>query len=475
MPAQGHTPDVIDTMFGNPLLKGVMAALGALAAIARYIKESGERSARAATIGNRYDLHGPIYFTINRFPHALHRIVAIAILVVAFLEVCVLFDQYTLNRAVMAYLPTVVQATVDLFSRHFVGLVLVALGFWALFEFRAIERLMAWLFGLIPPFRNTLGWANAQWQISVNADDRRVLAPSEPQVDVAASRLIAELAGGPRNDSLALRPVRLSEDNVANVLYFGHVIEQYLSANGGVSLPWTRFYEALAEVAETKAAPFSPEGIKKFNRQTSYFAIILQANARLGDFRAEIPNDAGLEHAVETALTTLRDCYQSDARKLAAGCFRSHYARVLRAAASFLPRESMRRQFAKLFVLWNIVPAATHPEVFRIPFNAKMFMRYLDDGVIRVDGDHFDYTTEPVAICFEAVQKQILVRVLMFLNQTKDATRSQWREGEKADVNARHLDWAWWVYYRADQQAYHDARDYESEKWKVEGNEVVSR
>jgi hypothetical protein len=102
-------------------------------------------------------------------------------------------------------------------------------------------------------------------------------------------------------------------------------------------------------------------------------------------------------------------------------------------------------------------------------------MQYLDAGALLCVGDHFNISSEPVEICFEATQKQIVSRVLTLLNETKDVSRSQWRQLEKADIESRRVDWNWWVYYRADQQAYHDARDYESENWKVEGNEIVSK
>jgi hypothetical protein len=474
MPTPAQPSDAIDAIFGNPILKGAMAGLGAVAAITRYIKESNERWARSSIIANRYELRGPIFFSIARFPYALHMTVAIGILVIAFLEVCVLVDQYTLNRAVVSSLPTRVQGFFNAFSLYFVPLVLAALFFWLLFELRLIERFLAWLIGLVPGWRNTLGWANAQWQISGTEDERRVLAPSRPQVDAMASRLIDEITKEQRNESLALRPATLSEDSAANVLYFGHVIEQYLSATGGAR-PWTKFYEALAAVAETQAAPFSPEGFEEVTSSASFFPVILGANAYLTDYREYIPNDATLEEAVETARELLRDRYQSDARKMASGFLHTTYARVLGASASFLSRESMRRQFAKLFILWNITPSATRPKIFRIPFSSRMFMQYLDANVLLREGDHFNTTSAPVQICFEATQKQILSRVLALLTETKDAARSQWREREKADIKSRHIDWQWWVYYRADQQSYHDARDYESKNWKVEGSEIVSK
>src|SRR5439155_26008371 len=110
-----------------------------------------------------------------------------------------------------------------------------------------------------------------------------------------------------------------------------------------------------------------------------FLSVLLQANDHMADFRAEIPNNAALEHAIEEAFKTLKDRYSSDARNIAKAflCAPSYW-RVLRRSASFLSQQGTRRQFAKLFILWNIVPGTKRPEVFRIPFSARMRVRYLD-------------------------------------------------------------------------------------------------
>jgi hypothetical protein len=470
MAAQGQSVDTFEALFGNPVVRAALALLTVVTAIVRYVKESGERQARAATVSNRYDLHGPVFWLINRAPHAFHRLVAVCILIIAILEVAVFIDHYTLSGSAMALLPDEVQAAVGAVLRHFVALFLGALLLYILFETRALERFVSWLLGLFPATRQSLGWANAQWQISGDADERRILTPSENHVENAASQLLDELVAGNRNPNLALRPTTLTDDNAANVLYFGHVVEEHL-ASAGISLPWTTFYEALAAVAETVEAPFSPEGIEQFNPQKPFLTVLLQANAHMG---AKIPNNAALEHTIEKAFKTLKNRWAGDARNMAKAflCAPSYW-RILRSSASFLVQQGTRRQFAKLFILWNILPGTKRPEVFRIPFSTRMLVRYLDLGVARSEGDHFDFTGEPVQVCFEAIQQRILSRVFRLLEDTKDESRVKWREAEKKDVASRRLDWTWWVYYRADQQAYHDARGYESENWKIEGNKEI--
>jgi hypothetical protein len=470
MAGQNLPLDAISEIFSN-LVKGVLAASAIVATMVKYIKEAGLRRSEARVIAERYELHGPVFWIINRGPHLLHYIVAMMILVVACVEIGVLVDQYTFAGGILSAMPEPVQAVVGFLSHYFVALFLLAVAFYyIMFELRSIENFFAWLIGLIPRLRNSIEWANAQWQIKSNADERRILAPSSSDVEDAANRLIGELMSTKPNKNLALRPAVLSEDSAANVLYFGHVVEQHSKD----ALPWTVFYEALGQIAETPAAPFSPEGIKDLPAATSFFPVLLQANEIL-DGGSQIPNEPGLEQAVDAALETLRSKYEGDARKLAGGLFGTAYGRVLQRSNIFLTTEGMRRQFAKLFILWNVIPGASRPDVFRIPFNSRMFIRYLDDGVIRADGTRFDFTAEPVPACFEAIQRKILSRVLALVNGTKDAPRVAWRTAEKADIEARKLDWTWWVYYRADQQAYHDAVGYVSTNWKTEANkEIVS-
>lgn len=470
MATQGQQIDLLDAIFGNPAVKGALALLTAGAAIVRYVKESGERLSQARAIRGRYGFRGPVFWLISCFPYLMHRLVAIVMLVASIAEVGVLADQYFFNRGLVTLVPFL-RPALDFLSQNFVFMFLAAFCFYILFELRAIEQLLAWSIGLVPRFRNSIEWANACWQIKTNADERKVLAASDSDVAKAASDLIDNFAKAERNKNLALRPHSLGEDNAANVLYFGHIIEQYLASTRR-SLPWTKFYEALARVAETNEAPLSPEGVSEFGSGRSFLAELRKANAHL-EAPDKIPNDTELEHAVEQALGILRSRYQSDARNVARGVFHATYFRILRECSSFLASEGMRRQFAKLFILWNIVPGSSHPEIFQIPFNAKMFTRYADMGVIRFEGARFDYTTEAVQICFDAIQKRILSRVLSLVQSTRDPARVAWRDQERVDVQSRGIDWNWWIYYRADQQAYHDARGHTSENWKIEANQEI--
>jgi hypothetical protein len=399
--------------------------------------------------------------------------VAYAVLIAAFIEAGTLADQYLLKSAFVSALPEWGQVAITFISNNFVVLFLVALLFYLAFELRVIEKILSFLVGLVPVWRQSLEWANAQWQIEADSDSAPILASSRASLEQWASTLIEELTSTPRSLSLALRPANLSDNNAANVLYFGHVIEEYCSEKRSQFFAWTVFYQALANVAETQRAPFSPERIRTLPAQTSFFSLLLSANVDL-DQANQIPNDAGLENAVEKALRSLQTLWSGDAGNMTRGLLGTDYGRVLRASTHFLQIEGMRRQFGKLFVMWTVKPGATHPDVFRIPFNTGMFLKYIDTGVMLTQGQRFNSRSEPVSICFEATEREIVKLAFCLLTETKDPTRAAWRQAELADVKRRNLNWTWWIYYRVDTQAYAIAREYKSTSWKRSGNEVVA-
>lgn len=474
MAGQGPTSGLLDQVFGSDALKAALALVTVLTTIVKYIKEAGQRRARAASVSERYRLSDLPFWIVVRIPAILHQAIAIGALVVAVIEIAFLTDVYAAEGNVLLALPAVLSTPIEFISSYFVPLFIVAFAFYIAFELRALEFTVAFFTGLFPSWRETLGWSNAQWQIKSNDSERRILVPSGPNIDSAASRIIDEICSEKRNNSLALKPIGLDEDVAANILFFGHVFEAYGSAHGERYGAWTAFYEALADISKADDAPFTPATILAWPEKSSYHSVLLRANDLL-DEDLQISNSAGLETAIETALSELRGKWKGDARNFATGMFGTDYDRVLSAAAAFLDTDGMRRQFAKLFILWNLKPGATRPSFFRVPFNANMFIRYLDDGVIRSEGDSFRYQTGPVQICFELVQREILSKVLALVDQSKDAKRAAFREKEKASITSRDIDWIWWIHYLADTQAYRDAREHQSTSWKVVPGEEITR
>jgi hypothetical protein len=179
MPTPNDHVDIISTIFDNPFVKGALAAVSALAAIVKYIKGAGERYHRAAIIATRYNFKSFTFWIVDILPHILHRVVAFGVLIAAFLETAVLIDQYSWGGAFLKACPAWMQSVANFLSTYFVALFLVALVFYLAFELRVIERSLAWLVGLIPHLRNSLGWANAKWQIGGDTVDVPLLASSD--------------------------------------------------------------------------------------------------------------------------------------------------------------------------------------------------------------------------------------------------------------------------------------------------------
>ena len=80
----------------------------------------------------------------------------------------------------------------------------------------------------------------------------------------------------------------------------------------------------------------------------------------------------------------------------------------------------MRRQFAKLFIIWGIKENATYPEIFEIPFSRGMFIMLADDGVIILPQDRINLANDRVSICFEYIEKHIIKSAIKYINETND-------------------------------------------------------
>lgn len=461
-----QTAGTISAIFGSDAMKAGLALITGAGTITTYIKDANQRRAKAASIMRRYGF-GPVFRVINWLPHVVHWLLALWVMVTALIEILVIADQYASAGAGVKALPRWVQTITQFVSGSFVALFLIAVAAYIVFQLRLVEQILAWLLGLFPRFRQTLDWANAKWQIQADDSERRILAPSPPDVERAANKLVNTLVSATIGDSFAMRPKGLNDEEAANILYFGHVVEEYC-AKTRRSFPWTVFYEALAKVAKTPGAPFSEKSLKSC--QGPFSIVLLQANQYLPSTN-QIPDEASLEQTVTDAFQKLRAMgYRAD--RAADGWAGTDYGRVLR-KSKFLTGDDMRRQFAKLFILWNIKTGATRPKMFEIPFNFGMFIKYLDDGVMLAEGTRFDRTTQLVKTCFDAIHGQILKQTFELLNATKDPTRAAWREAEKKRVEDQGIDWTWWIYYRADTQTYHDARNYTSTKWRVEASKEV--
>jgi hypothetical protein len=470
------SPNILKAIADNDYLKGAMAIVGVVGTIVSYIKLAAKRAARAKLVADRYEFKGWIFTLIDRVPHRMHLIVAYLTLFGSFVEIGVIADQQALSGSIDKKLPDFLAIPVHFISENFLILFLVAAFLALACHLRWIESVIGGVVGLVPTWRQTLEWPNALWQTENDEDEKPTLAGSAPEIERWTNTLIDDIVGKPRSHYLALRPANVADTNAGNILYFGHVVEEYCSGNLNLSFPWTHFYKAMADVAATPQAPFAPHTIRTWPKGQDFFPVILQVNAGLTaagiPANGLVPNNAGLEADVRQAFEVLHSKCNGDARNLASGWLGTSYGRLLRRSNCFLAKEEMRRQFAKLVLIWKVIPDANHPKVFRIPFSAGMFLNYVDSDIMLCEGKVFRGESERVQLCFEAVERQIVDRAHILLNESRDATRAVWRHTEKTEVEARNIDWTWWVYYRVDTQAYSNSRGYQPQKWERIGNDL---
>jgi hypothetical protein len=467
MEAPDSGGSVIAAFAENSFLKIVLTVTLILTTLSSYINGARKNLATANTLKRRYGFGGR-FWRILGLPSLIHLIVASGALIVSLLEALLLAQQHVMGGSYPTWVSPAVANVLDGISAFFWLIFLVVSLLYIAFKLNWLESLAGLLSGASANARESLDWINAKWQQRRDPAERNIIAPSGAAIKRAADRLVMEVTQRARSNSLAIRPRGLSDANAPNVLYFGHVIEEY-----DVRIPWTPFYEALAALAETKDAPLSPESIRNFVGGNGFFSVLLRANDQLPS-ESRIPNTPGLEQAVEKAFATLRTEFHSDALGFAVGK-QTDYDNVLKSSAKFLSKDGMRRQFAKLFILWNLKRSATHPPAFKVPFSDRIFMKHADEGIIRTRGARFDTGSTEVQNCFEDIQGLLIRKVASLIEATKDAERVKWRAAERKDIVARNLDWTWWLLYRADVQTYHDASGYASANWTKEDRELVRK
>lgn len=442
--------------------RAVGTAIAIVGVLAKYIKDANHRHQSAKELSEHYDLHDWQYRAIAVYPSAFHKYVGYLILLTAVVQALVLLDSLAANA---------VTSEIGVTEHHLdvvnVATVVIYLGgavLYLLFESRLIEQLMAGGLGVVPKWRNTYGWANAKWQMRTEPN-RKILAPSERPISSIADEIIEALVQEGPNSKLALRPDGVTDVEAANILYFGHVIE----AISRIRYDWTDFYSALGELANEAGECFQPANIASFPDDESYLHVLRGANKYIDDNQQKISNDPALEEAVSKALNTLKHRFHSNAVLMANGGWKhrihSDYEHVLSNSEHFLDSEGMQRQFAKLFCLWKLRSELRKPPSFKIPFNADMLLKFLDEDALRYEGNSFKYDDQCMLICFESCVQQVVEKVISRIESSTDPKRADWRDKEKARTDARQIDWHWWIIYRADQQLYFIGRSHQSDNW----------
>lgn len=439
--------------------RDIAALVPLLAAIFAYFKTSSDRLRRALRARKSYHL-GFIYTLANEWPHRLHAAVTLLIMLASLDYFAVKFFADIKNWSRIG--PLLFWVYEHYLPFFFGWLVFVILAF-----FQVIERTAVFLLGMIRGCRESIGWANANWHVPDDTTQAApVLAPSEDGLNQMADRVINGLVSEKPNPNLALRPAALDDAVAANILYFGHVIE---AAAAGKRFPWTPFYEALAQVSKLPDHPFNPESLARFDRASASFLddVLMRMNDHVGDDCPKLESLPGLEERIKKALEVLQEGFDSDARNTARGWVRKSYSCILSNSEAFLEHEEMRRQFAKLMAIWQVVDRLHRPAAFKVPFSGGIFLMYLNSEVLLTESEKFSRDDLGVQLCFEETQRRLMRKVRSLLDSSLEKTRANWRKEQQEFVKERGIDWQWWMFYRSDQHTYHLGRDCEQKPWKA--------
>jgi hypothetical protein len=241
--------------------------------------------------------------------------------------------------------------------------------------FNIVPRFLSTLIGVYPGMNYKPGWINAKWHIKA-AEDAKPVNVYEQEYKAVANNLVkalgrAEEFAGDR----ALRPKGITDEEAANIVLFGCVIEGTLH-DLSFPLNWNDFYNALGQAACTEGHPFSPESIKKFsNENTSFYRRLID----LCQPDYQLPDEPSIASTVKSALDYLTNAHDGSARSLAFSYWHKNTPSIKIALkrAKKIPRldgvehESMRTQFLKLAVgygVWNGID----PGLFVFPFSSRI-------------------------------------------------------------------------------------------------------
>jgi hypothetical protein len=441
-------------------LKDLFALLPVLSAVFTYYGLSAQRLKRAERAKSNYSL-GHIYSLANIWPHRLNTTITVLIMV---MSVAYFATKFFGELKSSPYIGSSLAWITEYYWYFFVGW----LAFVIVVYFQIIERTALALLGLSSRCRETVDWANANWHIQDDSPQAPTLAPSQDGLIKMANLVIDDLVSKPPNLNLALRPANVDNAVAANILFFGHVIEGYTTAVGGPRFPWTPFYEALGQVSMLPNHPFAPESLARIDCNSASFVddVLMLMNDHVDPDFPKLKNEAKLEQLVADALRILQTSYGSDARKIARGWFGNSYEALLRNSQQFFPLEEIRRQFAKLITLWQVVDHLHRPEIFKVPFSGGIFLMYLNTELLHTESERFSRDDLGVHLCFEDTQHRLMQMVRMLIESSLEHTRATWRGAEMRLVNGRDLDWEWWIFYRTDQHTYHLGREHEQKPWK---------
>jgi hypothetical protein len=340
-----------------------------------------------------------------------------------------------------------------------------------------ITRLLWGIVWLVPAWRDRVGFTNATWHIHQGEKAPAIALAREKQRRIPGD-IANSLVTSTDNANLALRPTGLTDVEAGNVLFFGHVIECAMTQNnvrwsGDI---WTAFYQALGAVAKLKDHPFAADAITAFSGESFYQQVVMRMDQHRPENLPAIPQDYEIPSRVDAAQHYLASHLEGDARALGRYAFGYSYNSFLRRSRLVpqLALEEIRRQFAKLAIMWRISPKARHPKDFKIPFSRSMAIYLLDQSWIRTDAQRLAVDDIYFLNAFDVAESSLVSVAADIIDNANDAPTKFWREAKIREASKLNLDWDWYLRYRIDQHVYHLARNAVSAIWRA-GDKSIER
>lgn len=322
----------------------------------------------------------------------------------------------------------------------------------------------------------TPGWINAAWHIRL--DDSADPVNIDPNgCESVANQLVKAMSSGNDygGDRLSLEDI--DDEELANLLLFGCVIEGKTN-DLGIRIPdWKDFYDALGHAARHTEQPFLPNNIMSFNERDNSFYQFLSDLCRNN---YQLPKGVAIEVQVTKVLRLLKRAFDGSARKIAFNFFHQDPSIDLafKRAAKFHgldgdQNESMRVQFLKVAIRHGIWPGIyTGPFLF--PFSKNIAVLLFNDKcmVTRPNVKSIGITRD-LAHLVAYTESVIVDKVKEFFADTRDAKIKAYSR-EKFGCEPTDLP-EWKLFDEVDYLLWYLARhsDKEASQWRLEAESLV--
>lgn len=278
-----------------------------------------------------------------------------------------------------------------IFAVPLVGLVI----YW-----NGLPRLLLWLAWLlsalpIPGLRNKFGQSGGEslgWHqtnaVMEGPDKGQPLMIDDQGVERVAWTVLSRLSKNADAGDFAAEPADLSDEEKANILLFGCIMEAIHYGQGWPSPKWGDFYGALADIQRTTQM-FDPQKLLSYANGQAFFEDFRdKLEGALKTRQQPSPPDRSLAAAgdISRAWELLKKRAQCDLLKLAPSWskyFGGQQAWLDHRLRSFpqLASVGMRPQLIKLLIRWKTLGPS--PGVFAQPFSKGQAWLLFQEGALR--------------------------------------------------------------------------------------------